>query len=368
MSAKVRIALIGAGTFGQRHLDYVRRDPECEAVAIADPASGAAAYARERGIAYFGDCAEMLAEARPDGVIVASPNSLHAPIGLLCVAAGVPVLMEKPVADTIAAATALVEAAEQRGVPILVGHHRRHNPLVERARDLVQGGALGTLTCVNAMWLMRKPDAYFSAAWRRQSGGGPLLINLIHDVDALRYICGEIVSVDAFGSNAVRGHPVEDTAAILLRFESGALGTIALSDAVAAPWGWDTNSGESDAFAYADENSYYFAGTAGSLAFPRMELWRYAGSGDWSTPLRCERIEVPKADPLARQLRHFVRVIRGEEAPRVSARDAMRSLALTLAIEEAARKSAAISGAAGALPLPAPDPGADGAPVAAVSQ
>src|SRR5919204_36940 len=104
-----------------------------------------------------------------------------------------------------------------RREPLLVGHHRRHNPLIEKARELVQGGALGRLAAVAALWLVQKPAEYYDVGWRREPGGGPLLINLIHGIDDLRYICGEIVEVRAITSNAVRGFAVEDSAVVTPR-------------------------------------------------------------------------------------------------------------------------------------------------------
>ena len=94
----------------------------------------------------------------------------------------------------------LVEAAEAAGVPILVGHHRRHSPLIQRARAIVASGRLGRITAVTGLCLYRKPDhGYFDGAnaWRREPGGGVILINLVHVVDDLRNLCGEITEVQA---------------------------------------------------------------------------------------------------------------------------------------------------------------------------
>jgi predicted dehydrogenase len=136
----------------------------------------------------------------------------------------------------------------------------------EKAREIVQDGRIGRLTAVTALWLLHKPTDYFQVAWRRETGGGPILINLIHDLDDLRFICGEIASVQAITSNGARGFAVEDTAAITLAFVNGALGTVTLSDAVAAPWSWEITSGEAPNYPQRPENCYLFAGTEGSLA------------------------------------------------------------------------------------------------------
>ena len=343
MSAtKVRIALIGAGAFGQRHLSYVQRESRCELVAIADPDPAAAEIAKARGAPYFADYRDMLDRVKPEGAIIASPNALHAPMGLACVERGVHMLVEKPIADTLAAAQALASAAERATVALLVGHHRRYNPVMEKAREVVRGGSLGRLTTVVALWLIRKPDNYFDVAWRREAGGGPVLINLIHDIDDLRFICGEISSVQALTSSAVRGFPVEDTVAMTLRFTSGALGTVTLSDTVPAPWSWELTSGESPVYPQRPENCYLFSGTQGSLTVPKLELWRYRDEQSWYAPLVRETIDVVAEDPLTRQLRHFCAVIRGEATPRITGADAARTLAATLAVHDAAQSGKTI--------------------------
>ncbi|MCA1371958.1 gfo/Idh/MocA family oxidoreductase, partial [Bradyrhizobium sp. BRP14] len=127
---------------------------------------------------------------------------------------------------------------------------------IKSAREAVTNGKLGQLTAVVGLWLLRKPDDYFEVAWRREAGGGPLLINLIHDIDNLRFICGEIVEVQALTSNKVRGFAVEDTAALLLRFANGALGTVTVSDATPAPWSWELSSGENPAYPRQDQPCY----------------------------------------------------------------------------------------------------------------
>jgi predicted dehydrogenase len=330
---KVRIAVIGAGQFGRKHIETVRAEPLCELAAIADPAFPGG----------FADYREMLDKAKPDGVIIATPNALHVPVGLACVERRVPMLVEKPIADTVDTSQELVSAAERARVPLLVGHHRRHNPVIEKAREIVQGGGIGRLTAVAALWLLHKPHDYFDVAWRREAGGGPLLINLIHDIDDLRFICGEIEEVRALTSNAARGFAVEDSAAVALRFANGALGTATASDAVAAPWSWEVSSGENPIYPRQRENCYLFCGTEGSLALPKLELWRYQGNKGWTTPLAMERIEVKDADPQVRQLQHFCRVVRGEEAPRITGADATRTLAAVQAIHQAASSGRAVT-------------------------
>jgi len=333
-----RIAVIGAGLIGRKHLGILKEDPAFEVAGIADPSPQAKAYARENGFACFRDSETLLDKTKPDGVVIANPNALHRATALLCIARGIPAIVEKPVADTLGDARAIVEAAAKANVSVLTGHHRRHNPIMQAARDFVASGALGRIVAVTGTWLHRKPDDYFNVTWRRETGGGPILINAIHDIDCLRMVVGEIESVQAMASSKVRGFPVEDTAAAVLTFSNGALGTFIVSDATASPWNWEATSRESAITPSELENCFVIAGTRGSLSIPQLQHWSYdKPDGAWADPLARRTPPVRYADPYPRQLHHFARVIRGEEKPVIDAAEGARTLAATLAIAESAK-------------------------------
>lgn len=329
------LGLAGVGLIGRAHAERIAHSDTCRLAAIADPAPEAAGVAAAFGAAHYADLDAMLTAERLDGVIVATPNAHHAANAIACIDRGLPVLIEKPVADSLVGAEAIVAAAERAGVPTLVGHHRRHNPILATARETIRSGGLGRIATVSAFATFLKPDRYFDVTWRRQPGGGPVLINLIHAIDDLRFLLGEIAEIRAMGSTALRGFPVEDTAAAVLRFDSGTLGTVILSDTAAAPWSWELTAGENSAYPQRPEDCYLIAGTGGSLAVPSLRRWRYDGERSWTAPLTEERPERPVADPLERQLAHFCAVIRGETAPIVDARDAGRTLAATLQVRDA---------------------------------
>lgn len=344
MIQPVRIAVAGAGLIGQAHIKRVLDEPQAELAAIIDPAPKAKRQAEALGVPCFADLEEGLQAAKPDGVVIATPNPLHVPNGLAAVAAGVPMLLEKPVSDDVASALRLVEAAERSEVAVLVGHHRRHSPLIQRARAIVESGRLGRITAVTGLCLFRKPDqGYFDGpgSWRREPGGGVVLINLIHVIDDLRSICGDIVAIQAAEANAARGFPVEDTAAMILRFASGALGTLAISDAANAPWSWELTAGENKAYPQTDQFCYLVAGTKGSLTVPRLDVWSHEGDG-WWTPIRSERSVAPEQDPLTLQMRHFCAVVRGEAKPILDGRGGTRTLEATLAVKTAAETGATV--------------------------
>jgi len=343
---KVRIAVAGAGQIGKRHIGEIRNSEDGVLSAIVDPAPAAADVARAEGVSLHASLSELLAKDRPDGVVLATPNQLHVNQTLECIAAGLPTLVEKPVAHTLAGGIRLCQAAEAADVPILVGHHRRHSSIMAEAVEIVQRGALGKIVAVvgTALFYKAESEGYYDGAfsWRREPGGGPILLNMIHEIDNLRSLCGEIVAVQAFTSNATRRFPVEDTAAITLRFANGALGTFMLSDTAASDRSWEHTSGEDPRYAKAHtdgDDCYLVVGTFGSLAIPTMRLQRYLKAEDqsWHKPLAKSVIELEVIDPLARQIAHFCDVIRGTAKPLVTARDGLQNLRVVDAIVEAAR-------------------------------
>ena len=343
---KTRVAVAGAGTIGLAHIAVAQRSATCTLSAIVDPSPAARARAQAAGVPLYASLAELLATNRLDGVILATPNPLHVPQALECIAAGVPILLEKPIAPTVAEAQRLVDAVDAAKAKVLIGHHRAHSPIMAKAREVVASGVLGRLVAVMGSATFFKPDVYFAEApWRREPGAGPILMNMIHEVHNLRILCGEIVAVQAFASNAVRGFAVEDTVAISLRFASGALGSFMLSDTAACARSWEQTSQENKAYpSYDDEDCYVIAGTNGSLAIPTMRLHTYPRAEDrsWWKPFEVGTVGMVRDDPIKRQMEHFGAVVRGEAPPLVSARDGLANLRVTEAIVAAAKSGTTV--------------------------
>jgi len=341
----LRLAIAGAGMIGRAHMLRVNQNDGCKLVALADPGALAGKTASAADVPLFSGLSEMLSAVRPDGVILATPNGAHVEGALACIEAGVPVLVEKPVAETLEDALHIADVAERTGVPVLVGHHRRHSAILERACQVIRDGSLGALVAVTGSATFHKPDTYFAdAPWRAEPGGGPILINLIHEIDNLRVLMGDICEVQAFSSRATRGFPVEDTVAINLRFCGGALGSFMLSDCAASPRSWEQTSGENKAYDHhGGEDCYFVSGTQGSLAVPTMRLYSFPGERSWWQPLHSTTLPLDEFDPLERQLEHFCAVIRREQAPRVGVRDAAKTLAVTLAVAKAVQTRSAVA-------------------------
>ena len=338
---KTRIAVAGAGYIGQAHMDAAVASSTVQLSGIVDPSPKALTSAVKYGIPLYTSLAELFAKDKPDGVVLATPNQLHLPHAKACMDAGVPVLLEKPITPTVGEAEELVVYQQKTKATILIGHHRAHSPIMAKAKEVVDSGKLGKLVALMGSALFVKPDHYFDdGPWRREIGAGPILLNMIHEVHNLRMLCGEIASVQAITSHAVRGFVVEDTVAINLRFASGALGTFMLSDCAASAKSWEQTSQENKAYpSYDDEDCYTVAGTHGSLSIPTMRMKSYAKDEDrsWWKPFDVSTVVMQRSDPIAHQMEHFGKVVRGEAKPLVSAFDGMQNLKITEAIVQSAK-------------------------------
>lgn len=345
MSA-LRIAVAGAGLMGRSHARLLADHDQTRLAAFVDPAAHGQTLAQEFGVPCHAALDELLARDKPDALIIATPNDLHVPQALQALAQGVPVLLEKPVSATVAQGQLLLNAVQAAGARVLVGHHRAHSPIMAKAREVVQSGRLGRLVAVQGSATFYKPDRYFAdGPWRAAPGGGPILINMIHEVHNLRMLCGEVAAVQAFGSNSVRGFAVEDSAVINLRFDSGVLGSFVLSDTAASARSWEQTSQENKAYpSYGDEDCYVLSGTLGTLAVPTMRLKTYADAqqASWWLPFELGEVDLVREDPLKRQLDHFVQIILGQAEPLVSVRDGLQNLRVVEAIAQAVRTGQAV--------------------------
>lgn len=329
----LNLAVVGAGLVGMRHIAAIAQTSDVALAAVVEPAGF-----QTEGASVYGSLAELFAAQAVDGVILSTPTNLHVDGALECIAQGVPVLVEKPLAATAAQAEQIADASAASQVAVLVGHHRRHNPIIQKAAQLIHSGAIGDIRIAQSTCWFYKPDDYFDQApWRKQSGAGPVSVNLVHDIDLIRYLCGEVVSVQAQTAPSRRGFENEDLAAAVLTFESGAICTVTVSDSVVAPWSWEMTSGEYPIYPVTDQSCYMIGGSDGSLSVPDLRLWRHDGDKSWWSALSATVSPRAAADPLINQIAHFAQVIRGTVSPLVSAREGLRTMQVIEAIQTAAR-------------------------------
>lgn len=352
MADRLRIVLSGPGLIGRQHARLIGARGDCALAAIVAPASDDnRQFAHETGARFYTDLADALDGERPDAAIISSPNAFHCEQTLACLTRGVPVLVEKPMTDRIDEADQVLAMVERTGVPVLVGHHRTYSPLLDAALDLLRSERFGRLVALQGSALFYKPAHYFAEGpWRTVRGGGPILINLIHEIGLMRLFGGEIASVQAVAAHNIRRFEVEDTVAISLVFAEGALGTFLLSDTAASSKSWEMTSGENPAYPhFPAECCYHFAGTNGSLDFPSMAARSYptAEGRSWWKPFDEFALSFERKDPLALQLAHFVDVVRNGAAPRVSALDGYRNMQVIEAIRQSIVTRSAVEVAVG---------------------
>lgn len=338
----IRLAVVGAGLVGRRHIESIAQAEGVVLSAIVDQDTDAKSLAVAAKAEFYSALSGLLETGGVDGIIIATPNSIHVNQGLECIAAGYPVLVEKPIAVTTVEASRLVEASREANVPLLIGHQRRFNRLITLARKLLTEGRLGDLRSVHASCWLYKPDDYFNQApWRARPGAGPVFVNLIHDVDLLRYLCGEVISVQAQVVPSARGFNNEDVAGVLLRFDSDVIATLSVSDTIAAPWSWEMTAADNPVYPFTGQSCYWLGGTQGALSIPDMTLWQQPEPDRWQ-PFSKEAINIESQDPLICQIEHFAAVIRGEAQPLVSGEDGAASLRVIEAIHQSAANGSTV--------------------------
>lgn len=327
----IKFGLVGAGTIGKRHIMTIDKIEQAELVAIADPAPFAEAIAQDRQIPIYKDQQTMLAQGGIDAVIIATPTERHHQDTMTALSFSLPILIEKPIASTMAEADDITRYAQEKNCPVMVAHQRRYYPCVHKAKQLINDNSIGRLIAVTGQWTTRKDDEYYAAEWRRQQKAGPILTNLIHEIDVLRFICGEIQSLTAQITHHDQGFEKEDAAAICMKFENQAVATFLLSDRTPSPWAWEFALGENLAFPKIGQNTTRFLGTKGALEFPNLILWRHEDSNaNWNNEIKDVAINAPFIDAYEAQCVHFCDVVTGKAMPIIDAKDASLSLKATL--------------------------------------
>jgi len=234
MKSIMRFAVIGCGARAGFHLDQLKALPDAEALAVCDTdAQRLAATAETHALEQtFGQWREMLDAVELDAAVICLPHHLHAPAAIDCLKAGLHVLVENPIAATLAEADRVAEVARQCDRRLMVGNSYRYTPPCQAARQCLRSGRIGEPVLCYGAWLGPRWMMEHSpwAGRRSQAGGGPLIGYGTHLFDLLEWMVGPIRSVDAtVSARVVGGIDVEDSAAVLLRFANEAAGAFALS-------------------------------------------------------------------------------------------------------------------------------------------
>ncbi|MCS7146210.1 MAG: Gfo/Idh/MocA family oxidoreductase [Aigarchaeota archaeon] len=234
---KVGFAVVGLGVIGQIHARNIALLDNCRLVAVVDIVRERAESAgRQFGAAAYTSIDEAVRNPEVEALLISTPSYLHAPMTLYCLQNGKHVLVEKPMATTLSGARLISETAKRLGLKLGVVFQERYLEAARRLREAATGGALGSVYLIEAelKWWRGEAEYYRSDAvarsWRgywETEGGGVLMNQAIHTLDLMLWIGGEVQSLSGLISNFT--HPsieVEDSAAAVVKFKSGALGTI----------------------------------------------------------------------------------------------------------------------------------------------
>jgi predicted dehydrogenase len=223
----------------------------------------------------------------------------------------------------------------------MVGYHRRLSRQILELRRLLAANVIGDVRSIFCKWLVKKPIDYFKN-WRvrRESGGGCLMINAIHEIDTLQYLFGPIALVGAleeslpmaFSSN------VEHVLSVTMKLQSGPLVTAAFSDQCPSPFSYENTVAAGTKFPRYSADCYHFFGSAGWLAFPSFSVGAAApGSESWFDRLPCSIQSNENRfddDPLTREIDLFSRVLIEKAPPHATIDDAIQNLAVVEAIRK----------------------------------
>ncbi len=232
-----RIGLVGAGWIGAEHGRNILKNPRAELAAICDAkADNIGKFKQATGSACreYTDFAALLKDKTVEAVVIASPNGMHAEMCVKAAAAGKHIYCEKPMALSLDDCARVRDAVEKAGVRYLIGYHRRLNPLYQYAKNLLDGGALGKLFLAESDYIHHVPAHWDIWTWlgKEAVAGSLFHAGSGHNVDLLRYLCGEIREVACMkGVFLPREHQVEteDTALAIFSFASGAIGKVHFS-------------------------------------------------------------------------------------------------------------------------------------------
>jgi UDP-N-acetyl-2-amino-2-deoxyglucuronate dehydrogenase len=334
LSAPLRIGVAGVGHFGRYHALKVAASSRAVLAGVFDPDVGRAqAISQETGAPAV-NWMRLLEVS--DAVVIAAPADVHHPLAAAALRAGKHVLVEKPIALTLADADAMIAACAQAGVRLGVALQRRTEPEFQRVQAAIAAGELGRIVLGNiSMPYLRLQSYYDSADWRGTwalDGGGALMNQGIHLVDLLLWLLGDAAEVRATAATLAHAIEVEDCVTAMLRFASGALGSIVATTA-AAP-----------GFPHRVE----IYGDRGGVQIEGEQVVRWEAIGrEPRTAARTGQEPIAAgagASPTGigaightRLLGDFVAAIREGRDPLAPGREGRRSLALVLAVYEAAR-------------------------------
>jgi len=314
---QVGVALIGTGMWGRRLGAVVKRTPSLRLVTCySRTAENRNAFATEYECEAAASLEAAIEHPEVQGVLLLTPNNVHAEQVIACAQRGKHVFVEKPIADTLSDGYRIWDACQAADVVLLVGHAFRRLGAARKVKHLLDEGALGSVLLAEANFSLPgqlTPDKW--RYYRETCPGGPLMQLGIHHADTLQYWLGSVKRVQGSFGHLATSAEIDDVGTALLEFEGGVRGTL--------------NS------AYGVPKTFFLRlyGTAASLHYNTdMSIWPRADQMDATTTLTrqtntgLDSINFEPRDMLTEELDEFARCIRGETVPETGAVEALAAL------------------------------------------
>jgi len=333
MTDRLRFGLIGCGRVAPRHAESIVQSPAAVLAAVADVrASRAERFAAQYHAVAYTDYRRVIERPDIDVVNICTPSGLHAGMAIEAMRAGKHVIVEKPMALSLADANAMIRTAEETGRKLCVVLQNRYNPPMQDLKRVVDSGRLGRLLLGNATVRWYRPQEYYEDEWHGTwtMDGGALMNQSIHHIDALQWLMGAPQSVFAYTATLAHRMEAEDTGVAVVRFRSGALGVI-----------------EGSTITYPEnlEGSVAVFGERGSLkvggvALNRKVIWKVEGELEHEKEL-LTRDQLDPASVYGTShsavIADMIAAVLEDRPPKTNGYEARKSVALVLAIYESAR-------------------------------
>jgi predicted dehydrogenase len=320
------VAVVGCGSISQRHFEAFRGLGVRVAWAVDTSRERREAAVSRYGGRPTASMEEALADPEVDAVDLCLPHFLHAPMAVQALEAGKHVLCEKPLAISLEEADAMIDAAERARRILMVGENVWYDSALLKIRELLVDGAVGTVSLAQItrdVWMSEQdlPDRPWFQ-WMKTAGGGIMMSGGVHDFEKARMLFGEISCIAAVRApQRLLMMEGDDASVVLVRFTSGAVGTIIESYSAMTPV---TRTG-------GELHTLRIDGSLGSIMYDGGAIYVFSSPGRVRESSTEQTIEVGEYDTFRTEIAHFLECVESGHEPVTSARSQRRPLELVLA-------------------------------------
>ncbi len=328
----IRYGILGCGMIAAYHAKAICETGGVILGAASRSFAGAERFASQWNATAYPSYADMLNNPQIDVIVICTPSGLHAAQTVQALLAEKHVIVEKPMCVTLAEADEVIRTAEATGKLVTPISQMRFADGIRAAKRAVDEGRLGQMSCASLSMQYHRSDAYYAqAAWRGTwalDGGGCLMNQGIHGVDAFRYIVGPVEELDAYIATRAHSIEVEDCAAAVLRLANGAVATLDASTASAPGYA----------------RRIQLCGSRGSIVLEDRNVIRWDIPEPCPVPMGGDLVHAATADPRAlsgnvhtEQYKNFLHALQGTEEPVLGAREGREALEIILAVYQSAQ-------------------------------